>query len=102
MRSSERGNGDLFCKGQVILLINRKFNLAIPGGIGGVYIHIFDIWFAYIIVVYIDKDNSYRRDDIFVKIVKYTHIDRDEYSGEDSKEIIISKIKEYSRIGRND
>jgi hypothetical protein len=35
MRSSERGNGDLFCKGQDILLIKRKFYLTIPRGIVG-------------------------------------------------------------------
>jgi hypothetical protein len=40
MRSSERGNGDLFCKGQDILLIKRKFYLTIPRGIEA-FIYIF-------------------------------------------------------------
>jgi hypothetical protein len=53
------------------------------------------------IVVYISKDNSYERDDIFVKIVKYTYFDRDEYSGEDSKVKIVNEIKEDSRIRRD-
>jgi len=93
MRSSERGNGDLFCKGQVILLIKRKVQ---PCNSRRNWRRLYTYFWVH------NRCNSYKINVIFVRTVNILTVSIGKYSSEGIHGNKDNKIIEDSRGNKGD